>query len=86
LKKENIGVDAIVYLNKSSLKTPNLSSEELLEIEDILVKAQLVGIKKSFEDVINKVISTTNNIRLNALSCEIRDLFYTIIYGGTKHG
>jgi hypothetical protein len=75
LEEEEIRVDAIVYLNKNALKNPSLSDKELIEINDILIKAQLVGIKNSFEEVLDSVIQTTDNIRLNALSCEIRDLF-----------
>jgi hypothetical protein len=82
LMEEGRDVDAIIYLNKNALKNPNLSNIELSEISNILIKAQLVGVKNSFEDVLNSVIQTTSNIRLNALSCEIRDLFYTVIYGG----
>ena len=75
ISEEKLEVEAIVYLNKNALKLPKLSEEKLAEINNILVKAQLVGQNNSFEDVLNDVIRTTENIRLNALSCEIKNLF-----------
>ena len=84
LRKENIIVEAIFYLNKTSLKKPDFS--ELLENEEkelmeLLVVGKLVEKDSLTENVIKKVIQKTNNIRLNALSQEIMDLFNSVIYG-----
>jgi hypothetical protein len=84
LKQRKIEVDAIFYLNKSTLKGPDLSalpSAEKSEIEKLLVIGQLTGKDGFCENVIEKVLIETTDIRLNALSQEIRDLFYAITYG-----
>ena len=84
LKKENIIVEAIFYLNKTSLKEPNLSElheNEMKELIELLVVGKLVEEDSFTENVIKKVIQKTNNIRLNALSQEIMDLFNSVIYG-----
>ena len=84
LKNININVEAIFYLNKSTLKFPDLtdlSKNQRKEILDILTIGKLVGEASFVEKVINSVISDTNDIRLNGLSQEIRDLFFGIVYG-----
>jgi hypothetical protein len=84
LTKKDIIVEAIFYLNKFSSKEPDLSGlneEQKEEINDLLIVGQLVEEKSFTENVIEKVIQKTNNIRLNALSQEIRDLFNSVIYG-----
>ena len=84
LKRDNVFVEAIFYLNKSTLKHPDLtglSEAEIDEINEILIIGKLVKDNSLTENVIKKVIAKTNNIRLNALSQEIIDLFNTVIYG-----
>lgn len=84
LTDNNIKVDAIFYLNKNSNKSPDLSDLSEVQqkiIKNILVKGKLVGENSFTENVINSVIAKTNDIRLNGLSQEIRDLFYYVVYG-----
>ena len=87
LKKEGITVDAIFYLNKTSKHKPDLDEDDIKKIEKLLVLGYLLEDEsipekkdKSFTgNVIRKVIQNTNNIRLNALSQEIMDLFNLVI-------
>ena len=84
LEEKLITVDAIFYLNKDSYKQPDLSDltkKEINEISDKIVISQLVGKKSFCEEVIDMTISRTNDIRLNALSQEMRELFYYVVYG-----
>lgn len=84
LEERKIIVEAIFYLNKNSLKKPDLSElkeEQKKKINDLLIVGQLVEVNSFAVNVIEKVIQKTNNIRLNALSQEIKDLFYSVIYG-----
>jgi hypothetical protein len=84
LTKKSIDVEAIFYLNKNSLNSPDLSDltkDEVKEIENILVIGKLVEESSFIENVVKNVIKKTNDIRLNAMSQEIRDLFHTVIYG-----
>jgi len=77
--KNGVAVDAILYLNLDSDKEPDLtglSEEQKCEITKLLVVRKLVGDSESFvENVVNNVILNTGNIRLNALSHEIKGLF-----------
>jgi len=84
LKNDNIIVEAIFYLNKTSLKEPDLddlNENEMNELKELLVVGKLVEENSFTENVIKNVIKKTNNIRLNALSQEIMDLFNSVIYG-----
>jgi len=84
-REKPLTVEAIAYLNKNKNKEPELSPDE---IEKILIIAQLVGKESlnSFEWVLNQVSNkadqnSNDGIRLKALSLEIKDLFYKIVYG-----
>jgi hypothetical protein len=84
LRDENIIVEAIFYLNKFVEKEPDLNElleNEKKELKELLVIGKLVEENSFTENVIKKVIQKTNNIRLNALSQEIMDLFNSVIYG-----
>jgi hypothetical protein len=84
LIKSGINVEAIFYLNKYSNKLPDFSDLEeskIIEIKKILVCGKLIGVNSFVENVINKVIAVTNDIRLNGVSQEIRDLFFNVVYG-----
>ena len=97
LKDDNIIVEAIFYLNKtSSTKKPDfhgLEEKEKNELMKLLVVGNLIDEEDKFteniikkdsftENVIKNVIQKTNNIRLNALSQEIMDLFKSVIDEG----
>jgi len=87
LEQKGIEVESIFYLNKNSNNAPNLSGlekEDIQKIESRLTIGQLVGVDSFTEKVINNVILETQNIRLSALSQEIKDLFSFIVYGGTN--
>lgn len=87
LKKRNVIVESIVYINKSANKWPilfDLTKDDKKEIEGLIIPIQLVGESSLCENVIDKVILNTNDIRLNGLSQEIKSLFYFITYGGTN--
>jgi hypothetical protein len=84
LDKKGINIEAILYLNKDSIKQPDLSSlniNQINEIKNVLVCGKLVGVNSFVENVINKVIANTDDIRLNGLSQEIREFFNYIVYG-----
>lgn len=84
LLRQKINVEAIFYLNKDSIKPPDLSSlneKQRKNINDILVKSKLVGENSFVDKVINIVIDNIKDIRLNGLSQELRDLLYYIVYG-----
>jgi hypothetical protein len=84
LIEKDIEVEAIFYLNKSSYKQPDLSDiseKEKEEIENLLVIGKLVEDDGFTENVVKNVIAGTNDIRLNALSQEIKGLFYYVVYG-----
>jgi hypothetical protein len=80
ISKDHI-VQAIIYLNKNALKKPNLSPDEYNEVKEFLVCAQLVG-KNSFENVLEKIINNSEDIRLQGLTIEIKDFLNFLIYGG----
>lgn len=85
LKERDISVESIVYINKSSIKWPDLTSvsnNEKEEIKKKLCVTQLVGQKSFCDNVLKQVILSTNDIRLNALSQEIINLFHSVVYGG----
>jgi len=85
LKERNIVVEAIVYINKTSTKKPNLESSQTIfkqDITQILISTQLVGQDSFCENIIDKVLLSTNDIRLNGLSQEIKSLFHYVIFGG----
>ena len=84
LNNKGINIEAILYLNKDSLKQPDfsdLNDSQIKEIKKNLVCGKLVGVNSFVENVINKVIAKTDDIRLNGLSQEIRDFFNHIVYG-----
>lgn len=84
LEKQGISVDRIFYLNKNSNKLPelaDLNDEERKQIKEKTVVGQLVGHNSFTEKVINQVLIDSNDIRLSAISQEIRDLFYSVTYG-----
>ena len=85
LKKQDITVDAIIYLNKYSIKEPDYTDwkkSEINVIQPLLLKTQLVGSDSITEKVINEVIKQSEDKRLIGLSIELRDLFNNIINGG----
>jgi hypothetical protein len=84
LTAKDIEVEAIFYLNKNSYKSPDLSDlleNEKEEVNNLLVIGKLVEDTGFTENVIKNVIANTNDIRLNALSQEIKELFYYTVYG-----
>lgn len=84
LEAKEITVEAILYLNKNAQKQPNFSgllANEIDELKKILVPVQLLGDNSSFEVILNNVIKRTSDIRLNALSQEILNLFKIVVYG-----
>jgi len=85
LSNQGVEVERIFYLNKNSLKSPyleDLQEAEKRQLEEILIVGQLVGYQSFTENVINRVLAMSNEIRLSALSQEIRDLFLSVTYGG----
>jgi hypothetical protein len=81
---KGIEVEAIFYLTKNSCKPPDLSDlseKEKEKIENLLVIGKLVEDDGFTENVVKNVIAGTNDIRLNALSQEIKGLFYYVVYG-----
>lgn len=84
LKKNNITVDAILYLNKYSIKNPDYSNwtqKEIKIIEGLLLKTQLIGSNSITDEVFNKVINQSNNKRVVGISIELKSLFNNIING-----
>jgi len=87
MEKKGITVEAILYLNKSDLKRPVMidwTSSEIKNIESKTVFAQLVGPHSFCAEVIDRVMTQSNDIRLTALSMEISSLFNSQVYGGTN--
>lgn len=87
LKKNNISVDSIIYLNKDVKKDPDQSKwtkEEKENINKILLSSKLLGKDSITEKLINPVITESEDIRLTALSMEIKILFENLIYGGNS--
>lgn len=85
LKGNEKKVEAILYLNKSSLKKPCLegwTKEEKQTIYSILVPGQLVGVDSFCSSVIDGVLAESNDIRLSGISLEIKKLFQNIVFGG----
>jgi hypothetical protein len=86
LEKEGIEVESIFYLNKNSNKSPDLNGVDdktIAKIREVLTIGQLVGPMSFTEKVINNVILETNDIRMNAFSQELKDLFSFVVYGET---
>ena len=84
LWSRGIEVDCLYYLNKNSNKPPDLtglSDNDRNKIENKIVVGQLVGHNSFVNSVINHVLMNTNDIRLNALSQEIKELFNSVVYG-----
>lgn len=84
LEKKDITVDAVIYLNKDSLKRPDMSNwtiDEKSKVNEVLICTQLIGKKSFVENIINPILSSSEDIRLTALSLEIRDLFTNLVYG-----
>jgi len=87
LKKKNITVECICYLNKDSNKKPDfsaLNTDEKAEISKILKTMYLVGTGGLCQEVVEKVVLETEKIKINALSKEIISLFNYIVYGETN--
>lgn len=85
LQKQNITVDAIVYLNKYSIKEPDYTDwkeSEINIIRPLLLPTQLLGNDSITEKVIDKVINKSENKQLIGLSIELGVLFDNIINGG----
>ncbi|MCL2485552.1 MAG: PD-(D/E)XK nuclease family protein [Endomicrobia bacterium] len=83
LDKKEIDVQAIVYLNKESMKEPdfsNFTNDEKREISKRLVITYLGD--NSFEKFFDGVSLKSDNTRTFALSKEIKNLFNYIVYGG----
>ena len=85
LTTNNIKVEKVFYLNKATLKEPSfegLSEEQKATIGKLVVVSQLVGHGSFCDNVIASVIANSDNIRLTALAIEIRELFFSVVYGG----
>lgn len=85
LKRQNIRIDGILYLNKNHIREPNTtgwSIEEITEIKSKLVVSQLVGENSFLSKVIEKALYRTTDIRLSALSHEIKSLLQNLVFGG----
>ncbi len=88
LKNQGIEIDAVVYLNKYSLKGPDYIKDiETLEKQQgrkILLITQLIGEKSITDNLLDKLSKQTKEPKLKALSMELSDLFWNIIYGENK--
>lgn len=85
LTGEGIIVECILYLNKNHIKEPDISGwtkEEEHSIKKILLPTQLVGINSFSNNVVNKTIQESTDVRLIGLSHEIKSLFNNLVYGG----
>jgi len=85
LTKRDIQIDGILYLNKNHMKEPDTtgwSKNEYSKIEKMIVISQLVGVNSFISNVIDQVLVKTTDIRLCALSHEIKCLLLNIVYGG----
>ncbi len=84
LIKNNVSVDAVVYLNKKTLKEPSYTgwkNEDIDEIKALLLVTTLTGPNSFTDKIINEVIKESNDIRLTAFSMELKTLFKNIING-----
>lgn len=88
LKNQGIEIDAVVYLNKYSLKGPDYIKDiETLEKEQgrkILLITQLIGEKSITDNLLDKLSKQAKEPKLKALAMELSDLFWNIIYGENK--
>lgn len=88
LKNQGIEIDAVVYLNKYSLKGPDYIKDiETLEKQQgrkILLITQLIGEKSITDNLLDKLSKQAKEPKLKALSMELSDLFWNIIYGENK--
>lgn len=81
---QGIKVDAIIYLNKYSIKEPDYSGwkkDEIKTIKKLLLPTQLTGPGSITENVINKIIDNEEDPQLIGLSKELQSLFNNIING-----
>ena len=84
LRQEKVEVDAIVYLNKKTIKEPSYTgwnNKEINTIKQKLLVTTLTGHNSFCEKVLDEVIKNSNDIRLSAFSMELKALFANIIKG-----
>ncbi|MBO7124788.1 MAG: PD-(D/E)XK nuclease family protein, partial [Bacteroidales bacterium] len=81
LCKKTIEVDGILYINKYVRNEPdhlNWPKDEFEKYKKQLLITKLLG-EKSLEQLINRILAKSNNIKLSALAIELKSLFNYVI-------